>query len=184
MTSVAFTDLAAPPTFALIPLATYLLPKVALFSIIGRSRSRTFSSGIILALATTSACAFLSPLPPAHLGTAASTAPNGLHQQQQLRMSSTTLNDRPSAKQRAVIVGGGPAGALMAVYLSRSRGFEVDVFEAFEESKISGPTVRSWNVVLFERGSHALESAGVDLKEEVGVFFGRDVFTQDGGLSI
>ena len=84
-------------------------------------------------------------------------------------MAAAAASDEPAAaKQRAVIVGGGPAGALMAVYLSRSRGFEVDIFEAFEEGKISGPTIRSWNVVLFKRGSHALESAGVDLQEEVG----------------
>eukprot|EP00752_Nemacystus_decipiens_P010969 g9749.t1 len=86
---------------------------------------------------------------------------------QQLRMASSS--DEPVApKQRAVIVGGGPAGALMAVSLARDGRFEVDVLEALEEGKVSGPTVRSWNVVLYARGSHALESAGVDLQEEAG----------------
>lgn len=77
--------------------------------------------------------------------------------------------DEPAAKQRVVIAGGGPAGGLMAVYLSRSGRFEVDVFEALEEGKISGPTIRTWNVVLFGRAADALESAGVDLQEEVRV---------------
>lgn len=139
------------------------------------SRSRNRLSLGILALATTGALAFLSPLPPAHhLETATATTTAGRFQQQPLRMATASVtNDLSSAssssKQRAVVVGGGPAGALLAVYLSRSRGFEVDIFEAFEESKISGPTIRSWNVVLFERGSHALKTAGVDLVEEVGV---------------
>lgn len=81
-------------------------------------------------------------------------------------MASTSNDSSP--EQRAVVVGGGPAGALMAVYLSRSGLFSVDVFEALEESKISGPTIRSWNVVLFGRGADALENAGFDLQEEVG----------------
>lgn len=53
--------------------------------------------------------------------------------------------------------------------MARGGLFEVDVLEALEEGKISGPTIRSWNVVLNRRGRGALESAGVDLQEEVGV---------------
>lgn len=136
--------------------------------------------GVVVTLAATCTSAFLSSVPPAHLGTAATTPTTIRPQPRQLRMasSSATLND-PSAKRRAVIVGGGPAGALMAVYLSRSGSFDVDVFEALEGSQISAPTTRSWNVVLFERGSHALESAGVDLQEEVRVWThntGRETF--------
>ena len=55
----------------------------------------------------------------------------------------------------------------MALYLSQDRGFEVDVFEAMEESRIAGPTVRSWNIVLFDRATSALERGGVDLQQEV-----------------
>lgn len=84
----------------------------------------------------------------------------------QLSMASSS-NQPAGSKQRAVIVGGGPAGALMALYLSQDRGFKVDLFEAFDENKIAGPTVRSWNVVLFDRGSDALKAGGVDLQKEV-----------------
>lgn len=66
-----------------------------------------------------------------------------------------------------MVIGGGPAGALMAMYLSKTGDFKVDLFEAFAESKISGPTVRSWNIVLFERGASALFGAGVDLQKQV-----------------
>lgn len=58
----------------------------------------------------------------------------------------------------------------MALYLSQDRGFEVDVFEAMEESRIAGPTVRSWNIVLFDRATSALERGGVDLQQEVSQF--------------
>lgn len=68
---------------------------------------------------------------------------------------------------KAVIVGGGPAGALMAIYLAQDPGFKVDLFEKLEEDKISGPTIRSWNVVLFKRGLAAMENAGVDIHAEV-----------------
>ncbi|CAN0100067.1 unnamed protein product [Ectocarpus sp. 4 AP-2014] len=84
----------------------------------------------------------------------------------QLSMASSS-NQPVGSKQRAVIVGGGPAGALMALYLSQDRGFKVDLFEAFDENKVAGPTIRSWNVVLFDRGSDALKAGGVDLQKEV-----------------
>lgn len=68
---------------------------------------------------------------------------------------------------KAVIVGGGPAGALMAIYLAQDPGFKVDLFEKLEEDGISGPTIRSWNVILFKRGLAAVEGAGVDIHAEV-----------------
>ena len=85
--------------------------------------------------------------------------------------SASTAADQAKPKlKRAAIVGGGPTGALMALYLSQDRGFEVDVFEAMEESRIAGPTVRSWNIVLFDRATSALERGGVDLQQEVSQF--------------
>ncbi|CAN0416525.1 unnamed protein product [Pylaiella littoralis] len=82
-------------------------------------------------------------------------------------------SDQPlRVKQRAIIVGGGPAGALMALYLSQEgRGFEVDLFEREKEDRISGPTVRSWNIAVFERGTDALEAGGFDMQKEVGVIY-------------
>ncbi|CAM9713069.1 unnamed protein product [Sphacelaria rigidula] len=81
--------------------------------------------------------------------------------------ASTSVAVKP---QRVAVIGGGPAGALMALYLSRMGDFEVDLFEALEESKIAGPTSRSWNVILFDRGNDALKGAGLDLLEEAGDF--------------
>lgn len=82
------------------------------------------------------------------------------------RMTMATDSTTEQSK-RVAIIGGGPAGALMALYLSQGRGFDVDVFEAFDEGRIAGPTVRSWNIVLFERGCAALKAGGVDLNEDV-----------------
>ena len=84
--------------------------------------------------------------------------------------ASTSEQTKP---KRAAIVGGGPTGALMALYLSQHRGLEVDVFEAMHESKISGPTMRSWNIVLFDRATSALKGGGVDIKEEVSLLVVR-----------
>ena len=124
---------------------------------------------VILALAP-KAAAFVSRPPQAltaltrHLG----------HSQQQTRMSAASASTAEKTKpKRAAIVGGGPTGALMALYLSQDRGFEVDVFEAMEESKVAGPTVRSWNIVLFDRATSALKGAGVDVDEEVSLFLVR-----------
>lgn len=82
-------------------------------------------------------------------------------------MASDDGNMPTAAKQRAVVVGGGPAGGLMAIYLSRTRGFEVDLFEALEEDRVAGPTIRSWNVVISNRGLVALKAGDVDLEKEV-----------------
>lgn len=82
----------------------------------------------------------------------------------------TSMSDQVlPAKQRATIVGGGPAGALLALYLSQQgRGFEVDLFEREKEDRIHGPTVQSYNFVVLDRGTDALEAGGFDIQKEVG----------------
>lgn len=54
----------------------------------------------------------------------------------------TSVNTGTLAKQQAIIVGGGPAGALMAVFLAQDGRFQVELFEGREEDQIAGPTVR------------------------------------------
>lgn len=66
---------------------------------------------------------------------------------------------------------------MLALYLAQRDGFKVDLFEALEESRISGPTERSWNVVISPRGSRALKAGGADLHEEVRGLTGQ--FTLD-----
>lgn len=95
------------------------------------------------------------------------TQPHKLHATTAVPDGDSTSDSPSTQRQRAVVVGGGPAGALMALSLAQGGTFEVDLLEASRESEISGPNVRSWNVVLFGRGSRALEAAGVDLHKEV-----------------
>lgn len=60
------------------------------------------------------------------------------------------------------IVGGGLAGALMAILLAQ-RGWSVDVFERRGDPRIEGYAGgRSINLALAERGLHALRQAGAD----------------------
>ncbi|CAM9610002.1 unnamed protein product [Scytosiphon promiscuus] len=117
-----------------------------------------------IALLATSAGAF--SLPPMALPLGASSSNNGIRMAADATAGASVLES--GKLQRVAVVGGGPAGALMALYLSRSGGFEVDLFETSAESKIAGPTSRSWNVILFDRACDALEGGGFDLQREVG----------------
>ena len=66
-------------------------------------------------------------------------------------------------ESRAItIVGGGLAGALLAILLAR-RGWSVDVFERRGDPRVEGYAGgRSINLALAERGLHALRQAGAD----------------------
>ena len=68
-----------------------------------------------------------------------------------------------AAPQRDItIVGGGLAGALMAILLAQ-RGWSVDVFERRGDPRVEGYAGgRSINLALAERGLHALRQAGAD----------------------
>ena len=60
------------------------------------------------------------------------------------------------------IVGGGLAGALLAILLAQ-RGWSVDVYERRGDPRVHGYAGgRSINLALAERGRHALRQANVD----------------------
>lgn len=64
--------------------------------------------------------------------------------------------------QHLTIIGGGLAGALLAILLAR-RGWSVDVFERRGDPRVGGYAGgRSINLALAERGLHALRQAGAD----------------------
>jgi kynurenine 3-monooxygenase len=66
------------------------------------------------------------------------------------------------ADKAITLVGGGLAGALLAILLAR-RGWSVDVFERRGDPRVEGYAGgRSINLALAERGLHALRQAGAD----------------------
>ncbi|ABW28381.1 FAD-dependent oxidoreductase [Acaryochloris marina] len=68
-----------------------------------------------------------------------------------------------SEKNRtAVVVGGGPTGTLIALYLAQA-GWHVSVYEQRSADAKASSNRRSFNIVLNRRGLKALEDAGVQL---------------------
>ena len=66
------------------------------------------------------------------------------------------------------IVGGGLAGALLAILLAQ-RGWSVDVYERRGDPRVHGYAGgRSINLALAERGLHALRQAGADRAVMIG----------------
>jgi kynurenine 3-monooxygenase len=66
---------------------------------------------------------------------------------------------------RIVIAGGGPAGALAALYCGQA-GYSVHVYEARPELQLPSDwanNTRTYNTAVFERGHAALRGAGIDL---------------------
>jgi kynurenine 3-monooxygenase len=81
------------------------------------------------------------------------------------------------------IVGAGPTGALLAILLQR-RGHAVELYESRADPEHeSGPTGRSINLALADRGIHALQLAGVfpDVKEALLPMRGRMIHDLEGG---
>lgn len=63
----------------------------------------------------------------------------------------------------AIISGGGPVGALSAIYLAR-RGFKVDLYESRDDIRNETENRRSINLALSTRGIEALKEVGLDMK--------------------
>ncbi len=68
-------------------------------------------------------------------------------------------------ERRVVVVGGGPTGTLMALYLAKM-DWQVSVYERRRAEPESSGSRRSYNIVLNDRGLRALEQAGVELPSE------------------
>lgn len=68
-------------------------------------------------------------------------------------------------KKTAVVVGGGPTGTLIALYLAQA-GWQVSVYEQRSIDAKASSNRRSFNIVLNRRGLKALEDAGVQLPSE------------------
>ena len=88
--------------------------------------------------------------------------------------------------RRLTLIGGGLAGALLAILLAR-RGWSVDVYERRGDPRLEGYAGgRSINLALAERGLHALRQAGADrdvLKQAV-MMRGRFVHPLQGEPSL
>jgi len=85
--------------------------------------------------------------------------------------------------QKAVVVGGGPAGLVSAAYLAK-HGFSVKVFERREDIRLIRDTgQRAYSIVLFGSSSDVLADVGVDLPSPEGGFkSGMHVFEGACGL--
>jgi kynurenine 3-monooxygenase len=88
-------------------------------------------------------------------------------------------------KNKVTLVGAGPAGALLAIYLAR-RGFHVEIFERRPDMrKMDVSAGRSINLALSTRGLHALQEVGLlDAMMKIAVpMKGRMMHAIDGALS-
>ena len=84
--------------------------------------------------------------------------------------------------EKITLVGAGPVGSLLALFLSR-RGFQVEIFERRPDMRLhGGEGGRSINLALSVRGLHALKQVGLEeqvLKMAIPML-GRMVHTTDG----
>ena len=78
------------------------------------------------------------------------------------------FSDSTKVLKKAIVVGGGPAGALMALYLAEMN-WKVSVYERRDsyDSLKNSQNRRTYNIVLSPRGLMALKQAGVTLPDEL-----------------
>ena len=84
--------------------------------------------------------------------------------------------------KRITVIGAGPAGALLSIYLAR-RGYDVSVYERHPDlRRVRIPAGRSINLALANRGMHALAEVGLmdRVKPLLISMRGRMVHTDDG----
>ena len=91
-----------------------------------------------------------------------------------------------SNSESVTIIGAGPVGSLMSIFLAR-RGFEVTIFERRPDMRtVDLPAGRSINLALANRGINALDRLG--LMDEVGELLipmrGRMIHGLDGALNL
>ncbi len=84
------------------------------------------------------------------------------------------------------IIGAGPVGALMSIYLAR-RGFDVSVYESRPDMRrVEIPAGRSINLALANRGIDALERAGLmdEVRRHLIPMQGRMIHDEAGNLDL
>lgn len=82
-------------------------------------------------------------------------------------MAFSELAEVSSPDKRVIIVGAGPTGTLMALYLAQMN-WQVAVYERrnFDHQKDNSHKRRNYNIVLSSRGLQAIQKAGVTLPEQ------------------
>jgi len=88
--------------------------------------------------------------------------------------------------EKTVIIGGGLAGSLLAIYLAR-RGFRVDVYESRGDMRREEIAAgRSINLALSDRGIAALREVGMDeyMLAEAVPMYGRMIHSVDGATKL
>ncbi|MGH8508554.1 MAG: FAD-dependent oxidoreductase, partial [Gammaproteobacteria bacterium] len=86
--------------------------------------------------------------------------------------------------KRITVIGAGPAGALLSIYLAR-RGYEVTAYERRPDlRRVRIPEGRSINLALANRGMHALAEVGLmaRVKPLLIPMRGRMIHAEGGGL--
>lgn len=91
-----------------------------------------------------------------------------------------------SSQDKVTIIGAGPVGALMSIFLAR-RGYQITIFERRPDMRtVDLPAGRSINLALANRGINALDRLGLmdSIKELLIPMRGRMIHSPDGTLHL